>query len=118
MPTPAVSFVWTPQVAGSPDIPANSPAAYYPGDRYVDWVGTDFYSRFPNFTGLETFYNEFSSNIQGNTNSFGVRGALEFPAFGLPWMVEGDYRSYQYENNGCPTAPPGPPRRTATAARQ
>ena len=49
---PAVSFVWTPQVAGSPDIPANSPAAYYPGDRYVDWVGTDFYSRFPNFTGL------------------------------------------------------------------
>ena len=59
MPTPAVSFVWTPQVAGSPDIPANSPAAYYPGDRYVDWVGTDFYSRFPNFTGLETFYNEF-----------------------------------------------------------
>jgi len=59
MPTPAVSFVWTPQVAGAPDIPANSPAAYYPGDRYVDWVGTDFYSRFPNFTGLETFYKEF-----------------------------------------------------------
>jgi hypothetical protein len=59
MPTPAVSFVWTPQVAGAPDIPANSPAAYYPGDRYVDWVGTDFYSRFPNFAGLETFYKEF-----------------------------------------------------------
>ena len=59
MPTPAVSFVWTPQVAGSPDIPANSPAAYYPGDHYVDWVGTDFYSRFPNFAGLQTFYGEF-----------------------------------------------------------
>jgi len=59
MPTPAVSFVWTPQVAGAPDTAANSPAAYYPGDRYVDWVGTDFYSRFPNFTGLEAFYKEF-----------------------------------------------------------
>jgi hypothetical protein len=59
MPTPAVSFVWTPQVAGSPDTAANSPAAYYPGDRYVDWVGTDFYSRFPNFTGLDTFYKQF-----------------------------------------------------------
>ena len=58
MPTPAVSFVWTPQVAGAPDTPANSPAAYYPGDRYVDWVGTDFYSRFPNFAGLQTFYGE------------------------------------------------------------
>jgi hypothetical protein len=59
LPTPNVAFVWTPQVAGSPDIPANSPAAYYPGSPYVDWVGTDFYSRFPNFTGLETFYKEY-----------------------------------------------------------
>ena len=55
-----VSFVWTPQVAGAPDLPANSPAAYYPGDGYVDWVGTDFYSKFPNFTGLDTFYKQFS----------------------------------------------------------
>ena len=59
LPTSPISFVWTPQVAGSPDIPANSPAAYYPGDRYVDWVGTDFYSRFPNFTGLEAFYQQY-----------------------------------------------------------
>ena len=27
--------------------------------KYVDWVGTDFYSKFPNFTDLETFYNDF-----------------------------------------------------------
>ena len=39
--------------------PANSPAAYYPGDRYVDWVGTDFYSKFPNFQGLEAFYGAY-----------------------------------------------------------
>jgi len=60
IPATQVAFVWTPQVAGSPDIPANRPSAYYPGDAYVDWVGTDFYSKFPNFTGLDAFYREFS----------------------------------------------------------
>jgi hypothetical protein len=44
-------------------------------------------------------YNEFSGGIVGNDNSFDARGAAEFPAFGLPWMVEGDYRSYQYQHN-------------------
>jgi hypothetical protein len=32
---------------------------YWPGGRYVDWVGTDFYSRFPNFDKLERFYDAF-----------------------------------------------------------
>jgi Copper amine oxidase N-terminal domain len=45
-------------------------------------------------------YNEFSNGIVGNNNSFAARGAIEFPAFGLPWMLEGDYRSYQYQHNG------------------
>jgi len=54
-----ISFVWTPETAGTPNIPAQSAAAYYPGDDYVDWVGTDFYSRFPNFAGLDAFYKEF-----------------------------------------------------------
>jgi len=35
--------VWNPQGYGSPDIPGNSAAAYYPGDRYVDAVGDDLY---------------------------------------------------------------------------
>jgi len=47
---------WVPQVAGAPDVAANRPLAYWPGARYVDWVGTDFYSKFPNFSGLERFY--------------------------------------------------------------
>jgi hypothetical protein len=54
-----ISFVWTPETAGTPNIPGQSAAAYYPGNAYVDWVGTDFYSRFPNFAGLDTFYKEF-----------------------------------------------------------
>ena len=56
-----ISFVWTPETAGTPAIAGNDPANYYPGDAYVDWVGTDFYSKFPNFTGLDAFYKQFSA---------------------------------------------------------
>ena len=55
-----VAFMWVPQVAGAPDTSANSPGAYWPGGEYVDWVGTDFYSKFPNWTGLERFYRAFA----------------------------------------------------------
>jgi hypothetical protein len=58
LPRPPVSFLWAPQTAGSPDTPANSANAYYPGDAYVEWVGTDFYSLYPNFSGLQRFYSE------------------------------------------------------------
>jgi hypothetical protein len=56
LPAAPVAMQWVPQVAGAPDVPANRPLAYWPGARYVDWVGTDFYSKFPNFQGLERFY--------------------------------------------------------------
>jgi hypothetical protein len=56
---PPVSFVWCPMVGGLPDVAGNGPADYWPGSGYVDWVGTDFYSKFPNFTGLEAFYKAF-----------------------------------------------------------
>lgn len=54
-----VAFLWVPQVAGNPDTAANSPRAYWPGAQYVDWVGTDFYSMYPNWSGLQRFYDEF-----------------------------------------------------------
>ena len=59
LPQARVAFLWVPQVAGAPDIRANSPRAYWPGKRYVDWVGTDFYAKFPNWGGLERFYRAF-----------------------------------------------------------
>jgi hypothetical protein len=58
LPQPKVAVQWTPMTAGSPDIPANGPEQYWPGSAYVDWVGTDFYSRFPNFSGLDRFYHD------------------------------------------------------------
>ena len=59
LPQPQVVLMWVPQTEGSPPIAANAPRAYWPGGRYVDWVGTDFYSRFPNFDKLERFYDAF-----------------------------------------------------------
>jgi hypothetical protein len=56
LPRLPVAFLWVPQSEGSPDTPANSPSAYYPGSAYVDWVGTDFYSLYPNFRGLQNLY--------------------------------------------------------------
>jgi hypothetical protein len=39
-----VSFLrGSPETEGSPNTQADSPAAHYPGNAYVDWVGTDFY---------------------------------------------------------------------------
>jgi hypothetical protein len=58
LPVTRTAFVWCPQVAGNPDVAGNAPRAYYPGSSYVDWVGTDFYSGFPNWSGLERFYRD------------------------------------------------------------
>jgi hypothetical protein len=59
LPRAPVAMLWVPQVWGAPDTPQNAPRAYYPGDAYVDWVGTDFYSAFPNWRGLDAFFDEF-----------------------------------------------------------
>ncbi len=58
LPQPPVAFLWVPQVEGAPNTSANSPRAYWPGGKYVDWVGTDFYSKFPNWSGLARFYSD------------------------------------------------------------
>ena len=43
LPASKARIVWNPQGYGSPDIPANSAAAYYPGDAQVDVVANDLY---------------------------------------------------------------------------
>jgi hypothetical protein len=40
-------------------------------------------------------YNELNPG-NGGQPSFRVAGAAEFPLFKLPWMLEGDFRSYRY----------------------
>jgi hypothetical protein len=45
-------------------------------------------------------YNEFDPGNAGKNSSYAGRAAVEFPLFGLPWMVAGDYRQYQYPAAG------------------
>jgi len=51
----------------------------------------------------KSFRNEISP---GNTatGSYALRGAIEFPLFGLPAMLEGDYRHYRYPHTAQQTA--------------
>lgn len=46
LPQPRVAMMWVPQSFGSPNIAGNQPRDYWPGGRYVDWVGIDIYSKF------------------------------------------------------------------------
>ena len=55
-----VSVIWNPQGAGSPNVRGNSPADYYPGDKYVDIVANDLYSTGHDrayWSGMEPLYN-------------------------------------------------------------
>jgi hypothetical protein len=40
-----VSLVWNPQAQGSPNVPGNQPADYYPGAQWVDYVADDLYAQ-------------------------------------------------------------------------
>jgi hypothetical protein len=55
---PRIALLWVPFTAGLPNVRGNGPGAYWPGGRYVDWVGTDFFAKSPNFRGLERFYRD------------------------------------------------------------
>ena len=82
LPRPKVAFLWVPEVWGDPNVPGNSARAYWPGAKYVDWVGTDFYSKFPNYRGLNAFYSQFRGKpfvfgewaLWGSDNPGFVRG--------------------------------------------
>jgi hypothetical protein len=56
LPAAPVSIVWSPLPGGSPRVKGNFPDNYWPGSRWVDWVGTDFYSQYPVWKDLNRFY--------------------------------------------------------------
>jgi Copper amine oxidase N-terminal domain len=115
VPTPAPTPVPTPVppvVTPKPTpTPTPTPVAKNPYEHFI--VGDYIFS--------PKVYNEFSPGNTGKGGSYSARGAVEFPAFGLPWMLEGDYRSYSYPHNSgidsallagganpCPHPAPGP----------
>jgi hypothetical protein len=56
LPLAPVSIIWSPLPAGSPRVKGNFPGNYWPGSKWVDWVGTDFYSKYPVWEDLNHFY--------------------------------------------------------------
>ena len=56
LPAAPVSMIWSPLPGGSPRVKGNFPGNYWPGSRWVDWVGTDFYSEYPVWEDLNRFY--------------------------------------------------------------
>ena len=70
LPTAPVAFLWVPSTFGDPAVKGNQPADYFPGNAWVDWVGTDYYSKYPNWGPLTRFYNSF----RGRPFAFGEWG--------------------------------------------
>jgi hypothetical protein len=60
LPKAPVAVVWSPLPAGSPTSPRNRPRHFYPGSRWVDWAGTDFYASYPEWKALNGLYKRFS----------------------------------------------------------
>lgn len=56
LPQPAVAFLWVPLSFGNPEIARNHPRHWWPGSRYVDWVGTTWYSRHLAVRAMDRFY--------------------------------------------------------------
>jgi hypothetical protein len=55
-----VAVVWSPLPSGSPTVPHNRPRFFYPGSRWVDWAGTDFYAGYPEWKSLTGLYRRYS----------------------------------------------------------
>jgi hypothetical protein len=61
---PRVAFMWVPQTIGSPNVQGNAPGDYWPGGRYVDWIGADIYSKFASpgvWSAFRRFYSHWRS---------------------------------------------------------
>jgi hypothetical protein len=53
---PRVAFMWVPLTYGNPEIARNHPRHWWPGSRYVDWVGTTWYSPYLAVKAIDSFY--------------------------------------------------------------
>ena len=56
LPRTLVALMWVPLSFGNPEIAKNHPRFFWPGSRYVDWVGTTWYSRYKATSAMIRFY--------------------------------------------------------------
>jgi hypothetical protein len=60
LPVPKVALMWVPHSSPTPNVPGNSWENYWPGRKYVDWVGTDIFSTAPNWKNMRRIYEDFN----------------------------------------------------------
>jgi len=53
--SPMVAFLWVPLTYGNPEISRNHTRHWWPGSRYVDWVGTTWYSPYLAVSAVDGF---------------------------------------------------------------
>ena len=95
-PAPPTAAPTQAPVATPPPTPTPAPVVKPYQDTYV--VGDYILS--------PKVYNEFSPGNKGTSHpfSYSIAAVKEFNLFNLPWMLEGDYRQYNYRHNqGVPT---------------
>jgi hypothetical protein len=80
LPKAPVAIVWSPLPSGSPTVPRNRPRNFYPGSRWVDWVGTDFYASYPEWKSLSGLYNRYAGDKPFALTEWGVENGDD-PAF-------------------------------------
>ena len=56
LPRAPVALMWVPLSFGNPEIPKNHPRYWWPGCRYVDWVGTTWYSLYKASQAMHRMY--------------------------------------------------------------
>ncbi len=82
----AAEFIVVPEAqavplpAGSPTVPHNRPRHYWPGSKWVDWAGTDFYASYPEWGALTGLYNRYAKKKPFALTEWGVE-AGDDPAF-------------------------------------
>jgi hypothetical protein len=80
LPKAPIAIVWSPLPAGSPTVPHNRPRHFWPGSKWVDWAGTDFYASYPEWGALTGLYNRYAKKKPFALTEWGVE-AGDDPAF-------------------------------------
>jgi hypothetical protein len=81
---PRVALMWVPQTIGSPNLRGNRPQKYFPGRRYVDWVGADIFSKWAT-PGIWAALNRFTKRRKWRSKPF----------------VIGEYSPYDNDTRGA-----------------
>ncbi len=80
LPRAPVAVLWSTLPAGSPTVPQNRPRHFYPGDDYVDWVGSDLYSDNQDWKALTGLYRRYAKKPFA-IPEFGISTGADDPAY-------------------------------------